>query len=59
MGPPVMRPILLQSRESIEILQLSKCEESRGGDDIHTEDLGQAVMIEIERVLEGEKVMEI
>ena len=34
MGPPVMRPVLLQCRESIEILELSESDESRSGDDI-------------------------
>ena len=57
MGPPVMRPLVLQCCECIEILQLSKSEESGRGDNIDTQDLGQAVMVEIERVLKGEKII--
>lgn len=59
MGPPVMRPIFLQRREDVKILQLGESKESGSGDDIDTEDLGQAVMVQIERVLEGEKVIAI
>lgn len=56
MGPPVMGPIVLQCCECIEILQLSESEESGGRDDIDTKDVGQAVMIKKERILEGETV---
>ena len=45
MGPPVMRPIFLQRREDVKILQLGESKESGSGDDIDTEDLGQAVMV--------------
>ena len=51
-----MRPVVLQCRKGIKILQLSKSEESGGGDDIDTKDLGQAVMVKIERVLQSEKI---
>lgn len=51
-----MRPVVLQCRKGIKVLQLSKSEESGGGDDIDTKDLGQAVMVKIERVLESEKI---
>ena len=57
MSPPVIRPIILQCRECIKVLELRKSEESGRGDDIDTKYLGQAVMVEIERVLESEKVM--
>lgn len=52
-----MRPIVLQCRKCIKVLKLGKSEKSGRGDDIDTEDLGQAVMVKIERVLESEKVM--
>ena len=52
-----MRPLVLQGRECVEILQLGKSKKSRRGDDIDAEDLGQAVMVEIEGILEGEKVV--
>lgn len=52
-----MRPIVLQCHKCIKVLKLSKSEKSGRGDDIDTEDLGQAVMVKIERVLESEKVM--
>ena len=54
-----MRPSIFQCRERIEVLQLGKGEESRCRDDIDKEKLGQAVIVQIKRVLKGEKVMAI
>ena len=48
-----MRPVVLQCRKCVEVLQLSESEQSGCGDDIDTKDLGQAVMVKIKRVLEG------
>lgn len=52
-----MRPIFLQCGKGIKVLKLSKSEKSGRRDDVDTEDLGQATMVKIERVLEGEKAM--
>lgn len=49
-----MRPIILQCRKCIKVLKLSKSEKSGRGDDIDTEDLGQAVMVKRESVLESD-----
>ena len=59
MSPPVMRPVVLQCGVNVKILQLSESEESGRGNDIDTENLGQAVMIKVERILKSEKVIEI
>ena len=52
-----MRPSILQCHKQIEVLQLSKSQESGGGYDVDTKDLGQAVKVKIEGVLESEKIM--
>ena len=50
---------MFQGRICIKVLQLGKCEEGGGADDIDTENRGEAVMINVERVLEGETIIQV
>ena len=55
MGPEVVGPVALEGGEGVEVLELGKGEEGWGGEDVDAQDGGEAVLVEVEGVLEGEE----
>ena len=59
MAPEIMFPAIVEGGMDIKVLELSESEERGGGNDINAQDGFEAVVVEIERVLESEKVISV
>lgn len=57
MRPEIMRPVMCESCVDIEVLQLSEGEERRCLDDMDAKDFYEAVVVEIEGILESEQAV--
>ena len=55
--PEIVGPAVLEGGVDEEILHLGESEESRSVDDVHAEDLGQAMVVDVKRVLRRQQAI--